>query len=227
MSTEKLRALFSHKVLSALKERGLITDTVMAQILSQPHTGFSAWWGEQILPGDESYRLFLAGYIDKGPVANSRIEIRDDVVTYHTDKDQKTHEFDALEFLARLTPHVKKKWESTVRYFGHYSHRARGARKKKETFTQPLTILPLPAEQKRKASQAWAALIKRVFELDPLLCPRCGSAMTIRAFITDTNQVRRLLKSLNIPEILKPQPINAAAPPAGLVPFLDDFQFVV
>jgi Putative transposase len=100
MSTEKLCALFSHKVLTALIERGLITDTVIAQITSQPHTGFSAWWGGQIQPGEESYRLFLAGYIDRGPVANSRIEIDGDTVTYRTDKDAKTHEFDALEFLA-------------------------------------------------------------------------------------------------------------------------------
>ena len=53
------------------------------------------------MPDDKDYRLFLARYIDRGPVADSRIEIVDDVVTYHTDKDGLTHEFSALEFLAR------------------------------------------------------------------------------------------------------------------------------
>jgi hypothetical protein len=130
IDTDKLQKLFCHHVLRALQDKNLITDTVVAQIMGQAHSGFSAWVGEKLTPDDSNYRLFLAGYIDRGPVANSRLAIEDDTVTYHTEKDPLTHEFSALEFLARLTPQVADKWESTVRYYGHYSHRARGARRK-------------------------------------------------------------------------------------------------
>ena len=226
MDTDKLAELFGHRVLSALKERSLISDTVVAQILGQTHTGFSAWWGEPIEPGDESHRLFVAGYIDRGPVANSRIEINDDIVTYHTAKDGLTHEFSPLEFLARLTPHIPKKWESTVRFFGHFSHRARGARKRKEALAQDTcTILPAEPEQKKKASKSWAALIKRVFELEPLICPKCQGSMKIKAFITDTKEVKRLLDHLGIPPFIKPEPISGPAPPDGFIPDPTNLQF--
>jgi len=176
--------------------------------------------------------LFLARYIDRGPVANTCIEIQDDVVTYRTEKDTQTHEFSALEFLARLTPHIAEKWESTVRYFGYYSHRARGARNKQQAALGEANaghagcdILPgqpacpglSPGEQKKKASRTWAALIKRVFELEPLLCQRCGSAMKIKAFITDAAEVKRLLESLKIPPFTKPVPSCGAAPPKDTV----------
>ena len=34
-----------------------------------------------------------------------------------------------------------------------------------------------------RSSQTWAMLIKRVYELDPLACPRCGGQMKVIAFI--------------------------------------------
>jgi hypothetical protein len=216
--------LFCHRVLKALQQRNLISDTVVAQILGQRHSGFSAWLGEEIASGDESYRLFLARYIDRGPVADARIEIQDDVVTYRTEKDGLTHEFSPLEFLARLTPHVPDKWESTIRYYGYYSHRARGERKKQQAMLHKaafdfdqLHILPVAPEEKRKASRSWAALIKRVFEIEPLLCEKCGSSMRIKAFITDPAEVKRLLNHLKIPGFEKPLPISGPSPPLRVV----------
>ena len=35
----------------------------------------------------------------------------------------------------------------------------------------------------RRASQTWAMLIKRVYEIDPLCCPECGGQMKVVAFI--------------------------------------------
>ena len=67
---------------------------------------------------DESCQLSLARYIDRGPVAESRISIEEGIVTYETAKGPKLYEFEPLEFLARLTPHIPKKWESTTRYYG-------------------------------------------------------------------------------------------------------------
>ena len=33
------------------------------------------------------------------------------------------------------------------------------------------------------SGSSWAALVKRVFEVDPLECPKCGSEMKVIAFI--------------------------------------------
>jgi hypothetical protein len=34
-----------------------------------------------------------------------------------------------------------------------------------------------------RASQTWAMLIKRVYEVDPLCCPHCGGEMNVVSFI--------------------------------------------
>jgi hypothetical protein len=77
------------------------------------------------------------------------------------------------------------------------------------------TLIPCSLEPQsiRKASKTWASLIKRVFEVDPLICPKCSSTMRIVSFITDSNEVNRLLKNLGIPAWTTPEPIKSNAPP--------------
>lgn len=216
--TELLSKLFAHHVLSALLKKELISDTDVEQILSQNHTGFNVWMGDVISSYDDSFRLFLARYIDRGPVAASRISIDGSTITYYTEKDPKTYEFSPLEFLARLTPHIPDKWEQTTRYYGAYSSRYR-ARQKLQTPTTTTPQSPIPPltfepHQVRKASKTWAALIKKIYEVDPLVCPKCKGTMRIAAFITDSSEVARISKSLGIPKFSPPAPFDAMAPPS-------------
>jgi hypothetical protein len=41
----------------------------------------------------------------------------------------------------------------------------------------------LPPLQEQPARRRWASLIKRVYEVDPLRCPKCGGEMRVIAFI--------------------------------------------
>ena len=43
---------------------------------------------------------------------------------------------------------------------------------------------------------AWAKLIAKVYETDPLVCPRCGSEMRLIAIITDPAEVIKILRHL-------------------------------
>ena len=43
---------------------------------------------------------------------------------------------------------------------------------------------------------AWARLIKKVYGVDPLVCPRCASAMKILAVIIDPTETEKILKHL-------------------------------
>jgi hypothetical protein len=54
----------------------------------------------------------------------------------------------------------------------------------------------------------WAALLQRVFGIDALQCPRCGSTMRLVAAIEDPGVARRILECLRLP---------ARAPPLGAV----------
>ncbi|MBA7711039.1 hypothetical protein ES703_119989 [subsurface metagenome] len=45
-------------------------------------------------------------------------------------------------------------------------------------------------------NSAWARLITRVYEVDPLKCSKCGSTMKIVAIITGSDEVRKILMHL-------------------------------
>ena len=44
--------------------------------------------------------------------------------------------------------------------------------------------------------QAWARLLAKVYEVDPLVCPKCGSKMKVIAVIQETKEIRRILAHL-------------------------------
>ncbi|NDC37265.1 MAG: hypothetical protein EBZ48_04350 [Proteobacteria bacterium] len=186
--------------------RGLITDDDVAQILTQEHSGFGAWVGEQF---EEAERTrFVARYIERGPISLEKLTIQDDIITYTT-KDERAHEFDALEFLALLSCHIPKPYESITRYYGWYSCRARGERAKAK---------PPPSEATRHEeptatpSVSWATCMKRIFEIDPLECPRCKGQMRIIAFLTDERAILKIADSLRIPRAQAPPKIGRTPP---------------
>ena len=80
--------------------------------------------------------------------------------------------FDPLDFLASVTQHIPNKGEHQIRYYGWYSNKSRGMRadKPKTTYNdyieEPLTEFQL----KRRIT--WASLIKFVYEVDTLECPK-------------------------------------------------------
>ena len=55
-------------------------------------------------------------------------------------------------------------------------------------------------------------LIARIYEDLPLQCPRCGSPMTLVAFILDPDVITRILEHLGEPT-RPPEPAPARSPP--------------
>ena len=43
---------------------------------------------------------------------------------------------------------------------------------------------------------AWARLIAKVYEIDPLVCPECGAEMTVIAVIEDPEEISRIMRHL-------------------------------
>ncbi|MBK7645263.1 MAG: transposase [Planctomycetes bacterium] len=74
------------------------------------------------------------------------------------------------------------------------------------------TTLALAAKPRRPTRTSWAELMKRVFEIDVLVCPHCGGRRKLIAFLTDGLVVRKILAHLGLstePPVLAP----ARAPP--------------
>ena len=121
-----------------------------------------------------------------------------------TTKDGAAHEFDALEFLAALSCHVPKTYESITRYYGRYSCRRRGERAK---LAPPPPEEPESDYRREFRKSSWAACIKRIYEIDPLECPKCRAQMRIIAFIQDKHSIKDIMKAQGIPDFQAPPPI--------------------
>jgi hypothetical protein len=56
-------------------------------------------------------------------------------------------------------------------------------------------------------SKGWAEMIRKVYELDPLLCPSCGGKMKIIAFIEDPKAIDNIIRHLKLTfEAARPPP---------------------
>ncbi|MCX6114416.1 MAG: transposase [Proteobacteria bacterium] len=180
-----------------------MTDDVVAQILSQDHTRFGVWMGDP-LHYKESEQ-FVARYIERAPLSLEKLFIQHNSVAYRT-KDGTAHEFDALEFLAELSCHIPKTYESITRYYGRYSSRRRGERaklaahsaKEKESEPESRTESDYRSEFRKSA---WAACIKRTCEIDPLECPKCKAQMRIVAFIQHEHSIKDIMKADGAPRL--------------------------
>jgi hypothetical protein len=85
-----------------------------------------------------------------------------------------------------------------VRHYGANSNRARGQRHKAEGRLKGngsrKAEEPVPPPPERGALRCrWANLIRRAYEVDPLVCPRCGAEMRVIGFITEPSLIRRIL----------------------------------
>ena len=47
-------------------------------------------------------------------------------------------------------------------------------------------------------SKGWAKMIRKVYEIDPFLCPSCGGKMSIISFIEDPKTIDRIFAHLEL-----------------------------
>jgi hypothetical protein len=72
--------------------------------------------------------------------------------------------------------HIPNKGEQMVRYYGYYSNKSRGMHKKDGSNDQ-VPALVESAESSTAFRRNWARLIQKIYQIDPLLCPNCLSAL--------------------------------------------------
>ncbi len=119
--------------------------------------------------------------------------------------------FDGCDFLAELTQHIPPKGVQYIRRYGLYASRTRG-----KWTEHPEIIRHAPSgwkvaqqessgnkknidEEESKVSdrtsrKAWARLLTKVYEIDPMVCPKCGSEMKVIADIRNVYEIRKILK---------------------------------
>ena len=58
---------------------------------------------------------------------------------------------------------------------------------------------PQPPNTGSSRPSPWAALLARIYEVFPLICPACGTALTFIAFLTDPDPITRILAHIGEP----------------------------
>ena len=216
---ELLEKVFKEEVFNSLLSKELITEEVIDGMNSWENSGFSVFIGDRILSSDTERRKFLARYLKKSPVSNKRIELiessLDLTVRYHdrTSHHQSYQDFSPLEFLATLQQHIPNTWEQTTRFLGCYASKTRGTY---PGFCAPQKLVigitgttNDKQEAKEEPSSLFAILMKLVFELDPMVCSKCGEHMEIKAFILDPKEIARICANLDIPPYRAPPPFTS------------------
>ena len=55
-----------------------------------------------------------------------------------------------------------------------------------------------PDESSKGYRKNWARLIQKIYEIDPLTCPKCHGPMAVIAFIEAEDVIEKILKHLGI-----------------------------
>jgi hypothetical protein len=205
--------LYRHKVMRLLQDEGLLSDERIELLLSWRHTGFSVHNRVRVEPEDQPAVERLARYVMRPPISLERVQWGGEGVVHYRAKgghDRRTlpagdaaEAFDPAEFLARVIMHIPEPRRHLVRYYGWYSNVSRGKRRKAEAENGEAggagagpasRAACAEARNARALRRSWAQLIKRIYEVDPLVCPSCGSEMKVIAFITEHDLVDAILR---------------------------------
>ena len=120
-------------------------------------------------------------------------------VLYQSNKghDQEDSEIiDSMEFLARVLMHVPDLNKPYIHHYGIYSNRSQHKPRKDSTSAEATQNEDPPFVSNSNLRRRWANLIRRVYQADPLICPKCGSKMRILSFITQPRVINKILQHL-------------------------------
>jgi hypothetical protein len=92
-----------------------------------------------------------------------------------------------------------------IRYYGHHSNASRGKRENQDQDTLIPSILE-PIEDpvfsgdgfSKEYRKNWARLIQKIYEVNPLTCPKCHGRMRIVVFIEQPEIIKKILKHLGL-----------------------------
>jgi len=118
--------------------------------------------------------------------------------------------FEPLEFLEKLAALTPRPAINLVLYHGvlapHESWRPEvvayaraGSGEARDPSTPGICIDSGDSRSERARDWAWAALMRRAFDLDVLRCPRCARRMQLIATIDDPAVIQKILAHLGLP----------------------------
>ncbi len=213
---ERLR----REMMRLLVRREVVPAPLAEQMLAWRHGGFTVHNQVRVAAGDAEGRKSLAGYMLRAPFSlkKTTYDAAKGSVIYrsklHATLKRNFQVMPGVQWLELLCKHIPDRHEHMVRYYGRYSSRTRGAEHERPDAPEPGPEAEGLA--RHAAKKAWAKMIRKVYEVDPLACPQCGAQMRVIALIEDPAVIERILTWLGLWQPLacgpSPPPESASLP---------------
>jgi len=199
----------------------LISARIATSLINWRHSGFSVDASVRIPAFSEQAREALSQYIARPPLSLKKIGIEENreatVISFTSQSElfkSKTETFPIMRFFLELTQHIPPKGCQYIRRYGLYASRTKGRwpdkphvrrvappgwRKQQHQADQdgqPCEAEASYSVSDQESRSTWARLIAQVYEVDPLVCPRCSAPMRILGVITESAEVPKILRHL-------------------------------
>ncbi|MEQ9825895.1 MAG: transposase [Puniceicoccaceae bacterium] len=205
-----LKELFRHALLKALLDHHWTSQRQVTKLLGWRNSGFQIDAGEAAIGADnERARRQLSEYLLRAPLSLQKMSWNGTTKTvlYRSSRSWKTKRnfevYSGPDFIAALSEHIPPKSFQTIRYYGYYSNKSRGMRKKART-----TCSTPPSNDSKSASitsknlsrrkRMWRTRIMDIWGYDPLLCPCCRGSMKVISTIQTLGAIRDVLVPLGL-----------------------------
>ncbi len=176
LDLQRLQTAWQEAVFALYLAEDKIEPEVVENMRSWPHSGFSVDQSVFLPAGDRAGIERLVGYMTRCPFSLSRLVkvTQTGQVVYKAEKDacrafpdpqrdelaggpkRNFQILDPLEFLAEFTQHIPPKGAHLIRYYGWYSNKARGMRRKQAEAAATASGEPAaPAPARSRASDVF------------------------------------------------------------------------
>ena len=152
---EQVAELLRIRVLKFFAKKGKLSAQEVEKMRLWHHSGFGIHAGHRIQRDDHDALEKLAQYILRNPFSLEKMTYLPETgeVVYRSKRNHATKRlwetFDAPAFIAAIARHIPSPRQHLVRYYGAYSNRARGERRKRANNESPPSAAetPLPTRQ--------------------------------------------------------------------------------
>jgi len=208
-----LIAVLRKRIFRRMLRLGAVPYSSIQEMMSWPHSGFALDAGTRIGEGDRAALQRLLLYFLRPALSLKKLAYKPEegLIRYQVSKTNggpSYHEWSAAEFVGRLAAIVPPPRKHVVRYYGALGPRSplrgavTGAVRGRATLGElergySVTLAGKALREARRAAKAagraWAACLRKIFEVDPVRCGKCGGEMKLVSVILDDRELDRIL----------------------------------
>jgi hypothetical protein len=209
----ELLAVLRFRIFRRMLRLGAVPESSIRAMLPWPHSGFTLDAGTLIESGDRDALRRLLLYVLRPALSLKKLTYKPEanIVRYQPSKTSAGpgyYEWTGVEFVRRLAALIPPPRKHVVRYYGALGpcsplrSAVNAATRGKATSGEleagyGFTAVARAAREVRKAASAalrsWAACVRKVFEVDPVRCVKCGGEMKLVAVVLDDGELDRIL----------------------------------